>query len=75
MMMIGFGLLFSLVFLGLIACLAIWGVARLSPELSGALTSPHTSPDSALDTLRQRYTRGEISKNEYDEMSRVLQSQ
>ncbi len=74
-MMMGFGLLFSLVFLALIVGLAIWVIGRLFPEFSGTLTNRHTSPDSALDVLKQRYTRGEISKGEYDEMTRVLHAE
>jgi len=58
-----FGMLVPLVFLGLI----IWAVVRLA----------HGSPvrsreDSALAVLRERYARGEISRDDYERMKREL---
>lgn len=59
-MMIGGGL-FMLVFWGLI----IWLVIYLIRELSQNNTT--NSSDKAVDLLRQRYSRGEISTEEYRE--------
>jgi putative membrane protein len=46
------------------------------------ITSGHTGPaassppqtDSALDILKKRYARGEVSKQEFDDMRRDLQA-
>lgn len=72
-MMMGAGLIFLLVFLVVTVGLAVLVIARLFPEFSGKSINRQTPSDSALDILKQRYARGEISKGEYDEMSRVLQ--
>lgn len=59
-MMIGGGL-FMLLFWGLI----IWLVIYLIRKLSQSNTT--TPSDQAVDLLRQRYSRGEISTEEYRE--------
>jgi len=57
--------LFMLLFWGL----AIWVVVALVRGMrhpSGS-ASGSSQPDSALEILKKRYTRGEISKEEYEE--------
>ena len=70
-MMWGFGWmwfmpLFMVAFWGL----AIWAVVALVQGLSppGGPDSGRGRKDSALEILRQRYARGKISREEYQEM-------
>ena len=44
---------------GLIA-LIVWGVSRLTQQNSSAINN-----SSALDTAKERYAKGEITKEEY----------
>jgi len=57
------GSIWMLFFWGLV----IWGIVRLSSHLSGASTT-------ALDTLKARYARGELTREQYQEMRRELES-
>lgn len=78
--MMGFGgtgmLLVILFWIALIAA-AIWFVARLFPQAAGS-TRPDTGQPGASalpaaeDILKQRYVRGEISKEQYEEMRRTI---
>lgn len=63
------GPIFMLVFWGLI----IWGVAAVAGGI-GQPSSGNSSgrPDSPLEVLKKRYARGEISKEEYEEMRKAL---
>ncbi len=60
--MMGAGILPWLVLIGLVAAFA----AAFSRP------SQQPAPDSALEILRQRYARGEISKEQFDQMRRDL---
>jgi putative membrane protein len=55
--------------------LAFWGVVIAGVVLSirwlGRQGKP-SQPDPALETLRQRYARGDISKDEFDAKKRDL---
>lgn len=73
----GFGMLFILLFLIIVVGLVVWALAQFLPRIAGGATTNGAtasgpSQDSALDVLRQRYARGEISKAEYDDMRREL---
>ncbi len=46
----------------------VWGQGR-SPGLPG----PWTREDDAVEILKRRYARGEISKEEYEERRRDLE--
>jgi putative membrane protein len=59
-----FGMLFNVVILVALVVLAVWAVQKFSGTTSGHRYSP--SP-SARDILDQRYARGELSREEYQE--------
>ena len=65
----GFGLI------GLIIRVAIWGALimfGLSFFRRRAAWGGHRSEPSALEILKQRYAAGEISREQFEEMRRVL---
>lgn len=68
----GIGLIWMLLFwVGLIA-LAIWLVSLLFPAVRNTDESKN-EPVSAREILKARYARGEISKEEYQEMLQTIQ--
>lgn len=66
-MMIGGGFM-MLVFCGLIIWLVIYAIRSLSPN------EKLNHVDSAVDILRQRYAKGEISVEEYRERIKELKN-
>lgn len=67
----GFGLIWMLIFwVGLIA-LAVWLVSLLFPAARKSSHSERISP-TALDILKERYARGELTKEEYQEMQQTI---
>ncbi len=77
MMGFGFGFPFMFLFWILIIGLVVWAIVQLaarsqsgSSNHQGAARS--SSQDAALEVLKQRYARGEITKSEFDEMRRDL---
>ena len=75
----GFGFLFMLIFFMVIIGLAVWLVSALFPRgIQGEY--PPRSPasqrgeETALDILKKRYARGEITKAEYESMRQDLLS-
>jgi putative membrane protein len=74
----GLGMIFMMFFWLIVVVLAIWLLSRLFPgatSSTGAATGQASSTDSAqaLDLLKQRYARGEISKEQYEDMRHTLQ--
>ena len=67
-----FGGLMMLVFWGGMIALAVLAVrALINPGARGPVqagASSPTGPNSALEILKERYARGEITKAEYEEM-------
>lgn len=61
----GFGWLIGLIILGII----IWLVVKV---INQSNTSSSSHNKSALDILKERYARGEINKEEFEEMKRNL---
>ena len=53
------------IFWGVIIALAIWGIKRLSKNSSG-------SKSNALEIVRERYARGEINKEQFEELKKDL---
>ena len=73
----GLGLLLMILFWVLVVAAALWLVSRLFPQTSGQPPQRSTdeqkpSPSSPLETLKQRYARGEITKSEYLEIRNTL---
>lgn len=65
-----FGPFFMILFWGLI----IWGIVmlvRLTMRGGGSADGKRTE-DTALSTLRERYAKGEISKEEFEEKKKGL---
>ncbi len=71
-----FGGLLTLLFWGVVIALVVFAVRALSRPGSGQTTSQAGSPgqarDQALEILRERYARGEISKDEFNSMRQDL---
>lgn len=65
-LMMAFMMLFWIVVVGGIVWLVVY-LTRRSGRGQGT-----SAPDSALDILNQRYARGEISKDEYEQMKRDI---
>lgn len=71
--MMGFGIIWMLLFWGGLILLAVWLITVLFPTGS-QLSSGNTSdnPIGARDILDQRYARGELSREQYDEMRQTI---
>ena len=68
----GFGLIWMLLFWGALILLAFWLVSLLFP------TSKKSDQDgskslSASEILKQRYARGELTQDEYQQMADTIQ--
>ncbi len=66
----GFGWIFSIIFLAAV----IWAVVRLVISNQNRQDYPGNSSKNALDILKERYARGEISEAEFEKMKRQLKS-
>ncbi len=65
-----FGGIWMLVFWGAIIAFVVWGVKKLTDRAgSGSSTASKRDP---METARERYARGEISKEEFEEIRRTL---
>ncbi len=76
-MMGGFGWWWLLPVLAILfLALIIWAIVMLMRGLSqpGHSQPEYGSPDSALEILKQRYAKGEINKEEYEEKKKDLSS-
>ena len=79
-----FGMITMALFWVAIVVLAIWLVGKLFSNGGGALTTgsnvPHLPQSpvaslSASEILKQRYVRGEITKEQFEEMRRTIEAQ
>ncbi len=64
----GVGMLFMLAFWGGIIALIVWGIMKLSRGASSGLGGGK----SALDIARERYARGEITKEQFEQLKNDL---
>lgn len=62
-----FGWVWMVVFWGLI----IWAVFAIVGRLGGA-NGPETNRSSAMAILEERFARGEINREQFEEMKRTL---
>ncbi|MDG4875329.1 SHOCT domain-containing protein [Mesorhizobium sp. WSM4935] len=68
-----FGPLFMILFLAALVAIAVILVRWLGGPLSGPVSPHHPVASRApLDILRERFARGEIDKEEFEERRRVL---
>jgi putative membrane protein len=65
-------MLVPLLFWGGLLTLIVWAVMRIFPGGRAGSTPYEGSARSAEDTLRERFARGEIDAEEYEERLRVL---
>ncbi len=72
--MMGFGLIFMILFwVGLVA-LAIWLIGLLFPSAKKQDNAGDSgTPASAQEILKTRYARGEITQEQYQDMLQTLQ--
>jgi len=52
--------------------LVIWGIVALVRGVSTGSAGPSAQADSALEILKRRYARGEITKQEYEDRKKDL---
>ena len=65
---IWFGWMFKMFFVALIIWLVVHSLSRNQyPK------DIHTQPESALDILKKRYAKGEISKEQFEQMRKDLE--
>ena len=53
------------IFCGLVIALAVWGIRRLVKHSSG-------SRSNTFDIVRERYAKGEITKEQFEELKKDL---
>lgn len=61
-------LLFWALIIGGIALLAVWFFRGATPSVMGP-----TAPSQSLEILKERYARGEITREQYEEMRRAIE--
>jgi putative membrane protein len=64
----GFGVILFILFCGGIVWLIVWAGAKGASERGGS----DTARQSALDIAKTRYARGEITKEQFDQIKKDL---
>jgi len=67
-----FGFLLMILFWGAIIALGVWLVGNLFPKAGS--TAGSQAGESALEILKRRYARGELTREEYEAMRHDLES-
>lgn len=67
--MMGFGLIFVILIIGAVAYAVGW-----RPQFNQTRSASNNQNQTPLDILKSRYARGEISREEYEQMRRDLES-
>ncbi len=73
--MMFFGIFMMVLFWGAIIALVVWGIRALSRGGTGPIgpTGPTPPRSRALDILQERFARGEITAEQYEEMRKRLE--
>jgi putative membrane protein len=66
----GFGWVFMLLWLVLI----VWGIGMLVRWLDGRASNRPLGNKSAMDILKERYARGELKREEFEQMKRDIEA-
>ncbi len=69
----GFGMGFGWLFWIVILAVIIWAVIRLVNANQNREVYPGSKGEDALEVLKKRYAKGEISREEFERMKRDLQ--
>ena len=70
-MMMGGGLILTL----LVLVVVIWAIIKVFPDWQDRAGLNSRREDSAEETLRQRFARGEIDAEEYEQRLRILREE
>jgi putative membrane protein len=65
-----FGLILAVIFWAAIIALAVWGIRRLT-QTRDSDREPRDKT-TALDIARERYARGEITRDEFEQIKKDL---
>ncbi len=70
------GGLMMILFWGAIIALIVWAIQSVTRRESGQTQAPHTSASARtpLDIVKERYARGEVSREEFEQIKRDLES-
>ena len=69
------GVLVQLLFWGGLLAVIVWAVVRITANRQGGGTDARVGGDAAEEVLRQRFARGEIDQEEYEQRHRVLRKE
>lgn len=75
----GFGMIAMVIFWVVIIALAVWLLSRVFPGATRNAPSNGTPPrsdtlESPTEILKKRYARGEITKEQFDQMRRDIEA-
>ena len=65
----------SLILLLLVLAVAVWAIIKFFPDWQDRAGLNNRREDSAEEILKQRFARGEIDAEEYEERHRVLREE
>lgn len=71
--MMGFGIIWMLLFWGGLIALAVWLISLLFPSIKEPADDDNSAPSSAHEILKVRYARGELTSDQYREMRQMLE--
>lgn len=71
--MMGFGIIWMVLFWGGLIALAIWLIGLLFPSVKEQAGNNDKALPSAQEILQARYARGELTTEEYQEMLQTIQ--